>query len=156
MGCGKTTIGRKLAVRLGYHFLDTDHQIQREQNAKVKDLFTNKGESHFRKLETDLLRRLCKLENTILATGGGILTTPGNLDLLKSIGITIYLKTDLEDICERVSRNDRRPMLQTENPLETIRQLFGEREEMYAQAEYTIETQTLKMWHIVNKIIQNL
>jgi len=156
MGCGKTTIGRKLAVRLGYHFLDTDHQIQREQNAKVKDLFQIYGEEQFRHLETDLLRRLCKLENTILATGGGILTTPGNLDLLRSIGITIYLKTDLEDICERVSRNDRRPMLQTENPLETIQQLFGERESMYSQAEYIIETQSLKMWHIVNKIIQNL
>lgn len=156
MGCGKTTIGRKLAVRLGYYFIDTDHQIQREQNANVKDLFANHGEGYFRNLETDLLKRLCKLENTILATGGGILTTPGNLELLKSIGTTIYLKTDLADISERVSRNDRRPMLQTENPLETIQKLFNERESMYSQAECTIETQSLKMWHIVNKIIQNL
>lgn len=156
MGCGKTTIGRKLAVRLGYRFIDTDYQIEREQNTRVKEIFSNYGEPHFRALETGLLQRLTKVNNTIVATGGGILTTSGNLEIIQRIGKSIYLKACVEDIFERISRNDKRPMLQTENPLQTVIALLDKRQGYYERADYTINTACLRMGNIVSHIIDTL
>lgn len=156
MGCGKTTIGRKLAVRLGYRFIDTDHQIEREQNARVKEIFAEKGEIHFRGLETDLLKRLVRTNNTVIATGGGILTTPGNMEIIRKIGVSIYLKACVDDIFERISRNTKRPMLQTENPRKTVVTLLEKRECLYEQADRIINTESLKMGHIVSQIIRAL
>ena len=156
MGCGKTTIGRKLAVRLGYRFIDTDYQIEKEQDVRVKEIFAKSGETHFRALETDLLQRLTKTNNTIVATGGGILTTSGNMDIVRKIGKSIYLKACVEDIFERISRNDKRPMLQTENPLETVIALLDKRQVHYEQADYIINTGSLRMGNIVSQIIQEL
>lgn len=156
MGCGKTTIGRKLAVRLGYRFIDTDHQIEREQNARVKDIFADHGEAYFRELETDLLKRLVKVNNTVIATGGGILTTPGNIEIVRKIGISVYLKACVDDIFERISRNTKRPMLQTENPRQTVVTLLNQRECLYEQADHTIQTGSLKMGYIVSQIIKEL
>lgn len=156
MGCGKTTIGRKLAVRLGYRFVDTDYQIEKEQNARVKEIFAEHGETCFRELETDLLRRLVNVNNTIIATGGGILTTPGNIEIIRDIGISIYLKAAVDDIFERISRNSKRPMLQTENPRQTVVDLLEKREDLYSQADHVINTASLKMGHIVSQIIREL
>ena len=156
MGCGKTTIGRKLAVRLGYRFIDTDYQIEKEQNTRVKEIFSKQGETHFRTLETDLLQRLTRVNNTIVATGGGILTTPGNLEIIHKIGKSVYLKACVEDIFERISRNDKRPMLQTENPLQTVITLLDKRQGYYEQADYTINTASLKMGNIVSRIINTV
>ncbi len=156
MGCGKTTIGRKLAVRLGYRFVDTDYQIEKEQKSRVKEIFSTFGETHFRGLETDLLTRLTKVDNTIVATGGGILTTAGNMEIIQRIGSSFYLKACVEDIFERISRNDKRPMLQTENPLQTVIALLDKRQVYYEQADYTINTASLKMWNIVSQIINTL
>ena len=156
MGCGKTTIGRKLAVRLGYRFIDTDYQIEREQKTRVKEIFAKNGETYFRNLETDLLKRLEKVNNTVIATGGGILTTPGNMEIVRKIGISIYLKACVDDKFERISRNSKRPMLQTENPRKTVVDLLEKRESLYAQADYTINTGSLKMGSIVSMIIREL
>jgi shikimate kinase len=153
MGTGKTTIGRKLAVRLGYHFVDTDHYIEREQNCRVSELFLDKGADYFRKLETSMLRRLSVVENTVVATGGGILVTPGNMDLIRMIGTSIHLKSDFDEIFERVTRNKKRPLLHTENPLKTVTELYNQRKHLYIHADITIDTKSLKMWNVVSKII---
>ncbi len=156
MGTGKTTIGRKLAARLGYRFVDTDHFIEYEQNCRIKDLFENQGEECFRKLETSLLRRLSAVENTVVATGGGILVTPGNMDLIKKIGRSIHLMAFIDDICERIMRNQKRPLVQTDNPLQTIASLYEKRIDLYSDADITIDTRSMKMWSIVSRIITEL
>jgi len=153
MGTGKTTIGRKLAVRLGYHFVDTDHTIEREQNCRIAELFENKGVSYFRNLESSVLKRLSKVENTVVATGGGILVTPGNMDLIRKVGKSIHLKADFDEIFERVTRNKKRPLVQTEDPLKSVMELYDKRKHLYQQADITIDTKSLKMWNIVSKII---
>ncbi len=153
MGTGKTTIGRKLAVRLGYHFVDTDHYIEREQNCRISELFETKGADCFRQLETSMLRRLVKVENTVVATGGGILVTPGNMDLIREIGKSVHLKANFEEIFERVTRNQKRPLILTDNPLKTVTDLYNQRKHLYMQADITIDTGSLKMWNIVSKII---
>ena len=156
MGTGKTTIGRKLAVRLGYRFVDTDHYIEKEQNCRISELFETHGESHFRALESSLLRRLIKVENTVIATGGGALITPGNKELIQKIGNSVHLSAHLDDIFERVTRNSKRPLVQTENPLKTVTDLYEARKHLYADADITVDTQSLKMWAIVTKIINKL
>lgn len=153
MGTGKTTIGRKLAVRLGYRFIDTDQYIEKEQNCRIPELFAEKGEPYFRQLETSLLRRLSMVDNTVIATGGGILVTPGNFELINKLGKTVHLKAQLEDIFERVTRNTKRPLVQTENPLKVVTELYEKRKNLYSQADITIDTNSLKMWNIVSKII---
>ncbi len=156
MATGKTTIGRKLAARLGYKFVDTDHYIEYEQECRVKELFETKGEGYFRQLETSLLKRLSKVDNTVVSTGGGILVTDGNMTLINKIGRSIHLKADIEDICERIMRNTKRPLVQTENPIETIKTLYDRRKELYQMADITIDTHSMKMWHVVSKIITEL
>lgn len=156
MGSGKTTIGRKLAVRLGYRFVDTDRQIQREQDCKVSEIFAQNGESYFRALEIDLLKRLQKVHNTVIATGGGILTASCNLDLIRKLGTSVYLKASIEEICERVSRNNKRPLLQTNNQEQTVSQLMESWNNLYLKADFTINTESLRMSFIVSQIIREL
>ncbi len=156
MGCGKTTIGRKLAVRLGYHYIDTDYQIEKEEQMRIKEIFATKGEPYFRVLETRLLNRLSGLSNTVVATGGGILLTPGNLELVQNIGKMVYLRAGLEDIYERVTRNNKRPVVELDNLYSTLESMLKQRQEYYEKADYTIDTCSLKMWHIVTKIIREI
>ena len=156
MGVGKTTIGRKLATRLGYHFIDMDEQIESDQNCNISEIFTHQGEEFFRHLETNLLERLLHVQNTVIATGGGVVVAEGNLDLMKRIGTIIYLKTSIEDIKERVNRTLHRPLLQTENPEERIHMLLQQRTPLYEQADQIIEIKNLSPQRITSFIIQNL
>ena len=156
MGSGKTTIGRKLAVRLGYRFVDMDRFIEEEQQCKISQIFEERGEGAFRSLETELLNRLVRAENSVISTGGGVVTVEGNMAIIRSIGVSIYLKAGIEKIFERVSRNNKRPLLQTENPLQTIQDMMEKREGIYSQADHIIDTNSLSMGHIVSKIIQSV
>ena len=156
MGSGKTTIGRKLAVRLGYRFVDMDRFIELEQKCKITQIFEEQGELVFRQLETALLKRLTQANNLVVSTGGGVVTIDGNMEIIRSIGISIYLKAGIEQIYERVTRNKKRPLVQTENPLQTIKTLMENREYAYCQADHIIETNSLSMGHIVSKIIRAL
>jgi shikimate kinase len=154
MGAGKTTVGKRLAKRLGYHFIDTDTQIQYEQGCGIPDIFAAIGEQGFRYLETELLKRLISIRNTIIATGGGIITTEGNFEILKKIGSVIYLDTNLDVIYNRVKGNDRRPLLKTENPKQTLIDLFAKREHLYQQATHIINSSSISLNEIASQIIR--
>jgi len=156
MGAGKSTIGRKLALRLGYRFYDTDNLIADEQAMSITELFKTKGESFFRELETQTLKMLKNKNNTVIATGGGILSTRGNLELMKSIGRVVFLNVDLEILFERVSRNKKRPLLQTENPRQRVTELLEKRLPQYQMADIVIMTGSLTKNQVVSKIIQAL
>ena len=156
MGAGKTTVGKRLAARLGYWFIDMDHQIEKEQDTKISDIFKEKGELFFRQLETDLLKQLTTVNNTIISTGGGILTSPGHLDLIREIGRSVYLEADIETLFERASRTNVRPLLQTKDPLQTVKTLFAKRENLYQLAEITISTPLKSKQRIISEIIRSL
>jgi len=154
MGSGKTTIGRRLARRLGYRFLDTDQFIEQEIGRTIAEIFASEGESYFRELETRVARRLPQLENTVIATGGGMPMTPGNLDLLKRAGPVVFLKADPEDIIQRLERDTRRPIMQQGNVRDTVTNLLGRRLPVYSQADLVVETGGKGMQRVAGDIIR--
>lgn len=143
MASGKTSVGRRVAKRLGYRFMDTDQFIEAEQGCTINDIFGYQGEAYFRELESQLLERLKRCDSYVFSTGGGILTTPGNLERLREIGVLVFLKADTEDIITRLSNDTRRPNARAEDP-EALRArvlgLLEVRMPLYEQADIVIET----------------
>jgi len=156
MGAGKSAIGRRLAKRLGYKFLDTDKMIVEKKNESITEIFSTKGEGYFRNLETEILKDLVNVNNTVISTGGGILTTGDNLLIMQKIGKIVFLDANLDDIIERVSRNKKRPLLQTKNPIETIKELHKNRMPLYEKADLKIKTHKIQIQKIVSLIIKEL
>jgi shikimate kinase len=140
MASGKTSVGRRVAKRLGYRFMDTDQFIESEQGRTIAEIFATEGEPHFRQLETHLLTRLRRFDNYVFATGGGIVTTPGNVELLQRIGVVVFLKADLEDILRRLEHDKRRPKVQGGDLRTKVTTLLAERLPLYEQADVVIET----------------
>lgn len=154
MGAGKTSVGRRLASRLGYRFIDVDLAIEFEQNCLIKEIFHYAGEKYFRSLETLFIQKLERQNNLVVSTGGGILVTEGNLQILRKVGTIVYLAADLDEIYNRVSKNTNRPLLLTDNPKQTLKDLFAKREHLYLQADIVIETTQLNIHQITSEIIR--
>lgn len=113
MGSGKTTIGPKLASRLGFRFVDMDALIESMQGITVQRIFDMYGEAHFRKLEVDLTSKLANVTSTVISTGGGIVTNAQNTIELRKLGKVVYLKASIEQLEANLGGNfDNRPMLQ--------------------------------------------
>lgn len=113
MGSGKTTIGPKLASRLGFRFVDMDALIESMQGITVQRIFDMYGEAHFRKLEMDLTSKLANVTSTVISTGGGIVTNAQNTIELRKLGKVVYLKASIEQLEANLGGNfDNRPMLQ--------------------------------------------
>ncbi|MFT5107844.1 MAG: shikimate kinase [Verrucomicrobiales bacterium] len=141
MGTGKTTIGKIASERLGLAFVDTDDLIVEREGQPIPQIFERVGEAGFRKIETDVLRGLAGEGGKIIATGGGIITQPENIRLLQELGFVVWLAATVETIFERVSMNRDRPLLYTEDPLQTITDLLAEREAQYeAASDLRVET----------------
>lgn len=135
MGSGKTTIGKYISRELGYEFIDTDEYIMKKEGLSVNDIFSEKGEEYFRRLETDAIRELGDgLHNTVIATGGGLPMRGENRKLLKALGMVYYLKTGADAIFRRISGNKDRPLLLCENPYERICSMLNEREPAYLRS----------------------
>jgi shikimate kinase len=140
MASGKTSVGRRVAKRLGFRFLDMDQFIEQEQGRTIASIFAAEGEPHFRALETALLGRLTHHDNTVFSCGGGIVTTPGNLELLKQVGVVVFLNADPEDIIRRLEHDTRRPKVKGGDLRERVTTLLAERMPLYAQADIVIHT----------------
>ncbi|MBQ8887261.1 MAG: shikimate kinase [Candidatus Gastranaerophilales bacterium] len=153
MGSGKTTIGKILAEKLDYIFTDTDSKIVEQENCSINEIFGNKGEDYFRKLETNVLIETLKNDNQIVSTGGGIIKKDENINLLKEKSIVFYLEADDKTLFERVKNNKERPLLNVENMQEKITILLNERIQKYKQAHHTISTINKTPNEIVNEII---
>jgi shikimate kinase len=146
MGCGKTTIGLRLAGLLGFDFVDTDTLIVAKAGKQIPEIFAEIGEQGFRALESSILDDLLAqgTERLVISTGGGIVTQPANLPKLQSLGAILWLTTSAENLWQRVKRNRERPMLHTENPRQTFDELLALREPMYqAMADLTIDSRGL-------------
>jgi len=156
MGVGKTTVGRQLAKLLGYEFIDSDHEIESRTGAKISWIFDMEGEEGFRQREQAMIDELSQRENIVLATGGGAVLREENRQALKQRGIVVYLEADVDELISRTSHDKNRPLLQTENPRETLQKLMQERESLYQEiADLVFDTQR-KNSHSSAHVLQKL
>lgn len=154
MGCGKTTIGRKLSYRLMKTFLDTDNEIEKRQGKKVAEIFAEHGEPYFRQLETEYLHYLIEKDDSqVIATGGGLSVQRKNKNLLKQLGIVVFLRVTEDTIFSRLEKDTTRPLLQGDNPREKVRELMAVRIPLYEKiADVIIDTDGRSFSDILNEI----
>lgn len=140
MGTGKTTVGKKVARELGMEFVDTDKEIEQVTGLAVSEIFYRYGEIRFRSEEQAAVRRLAQGDNRVIATGGGVVLNQENMTHLRANGVVVCLAASPEVIYERVRRKKTRPLLATEDPKATIRELLQEREQFYQVADVIVDT----------------
>jgi len=138
MGAGKTTVGRRVANRLGRQFRDSDEEIERAAQMTIPEIFEQRGEPEFRAGETRVIARVLKEEGVVLATGGGAFVHPDTRTLMKAEAVTVWLKAEADILFERVSRRSNRPLLKTANPRATLEKLIEDRYPIYAEADVTV------------------
>lgn len=134
MGCGKSSIGRRLAGRLGYELRDSDDLITARAGKSITDIFNDEGQARFRERETLELRELIDSRGIVLATGGGAVLREENREILRRIGLVVWLHSDPETLFERANRNRKRPLLDVENPRGTFNALLESRLQVYEAA----------------------
>ncbi|MBD3882350.1 shikimate kinase [Phormidium tenue FACHB-886] len=137
MGSGKTTVGQQLAAKLGYRFFDTDAVVEQVAKQTVSQIFTSAGEATFRDLETQVLAELSAYRRLTIATGGGIVMQRQNWSYLRH-GAIVWLDASVEQIYERLQGDTHRPLLQTADPVATLKTLLDQRRSLYAQADLQI------------------
>lgn len=157
MGAGKSTVGRLLAEKLHYRFVDSDHEIEAKTGVTIPMIFDIEGESGFRAREAQVIDSLTQMPETVLATGGGAVIHPDNRKHLRSRGFVVYLKSSVSALVQRTSNDRNRPLLQTGNPSETLQKLLTERAPLYeALADLVIETEHVSVHRVVRQIIDQL
>lgn len=157
MASGKSSIGRRVARRLGFRFTDTDHFIEDEAGTTIPEIFEHEGEAGFRRRESRLLERLHRLDGYVFATGGGIVTPPGNVERLRRLGLVIFLKADPEDILRRLEHDTRRPLMaDADDRRERVMRLLAERLPLYEQAHIVIETRGKTPNQVAGEVIRRV
>ena len=156
MGAGKSSIGRRLAVRLGLPFVDADAEIEKAAGMTIDEIFTAHGEPYFRAGETRVIARLLEGGPQVLATGGGAYMNPETRAAIRAKGIAVWLRATLDVLSRRIKRRGDRPLLKNSDPLETLKRLIDERYPVYAEAEVTVESRDVTHETIVDEIIAGL
>lgn len=154
MGSGKTVVGKRLAKRLGYIFIDTDKIIEDRSGKSITEIFRQYGESYFRELEARLVKDLSGIEGHVISTGGGIVVNRENILSFKKHGFMIcWLKASPETIHNRIKNQTHRPLIDVENPLNEIKRLLATREKLYAEADISVDTDGMEADKIVDIIV---
>jgi shikimate kinase len=153
MGAGKTTVGRRLATRLGRHFIDSDEEVEKAAGMSIEDIFAAHGEADFRAGEVKVIARLLKEAGMVLGTGGGAFMNPETRGLIKEAAISVWIKADFELLFQRVSRRSNRPLLKTANPRETLQKLIDARYPTYAEADITIVSRDVPQEQVAAEVI---
>ena len=152
---GKTTIGKLLAEKLSsYTFIDIDTLVERTAGMSISEIFKKYSEDYFRKLEYDAIKMVCSNgEHKIISIGGGAFENPDSRVTLLNFGQVFYLKSSLDVLYYRISKDSTRPLLNSENPFESLKLLIEKREENYLKAHWLIDTNCLTEQEIIEKIL---
>ena len=157
MGSGKSTIGNIMAKKLGRDFQDSDHFIEKRTGVDIGRIFDIEGEDGFRDRESQALENLLNLDNQIVATGGGSVLRKENQTLLRSKGYIVFLDTTVNQQMQRLRRDKKRPLLQTENPRERLEDLFNARRPIYLDlADLAVKTDRKQARKLASEIINQL
>ena len=157
MGSGKTTIGRELSRTCAMPRFDLDELIEEKAGKSIPEIFAESGNEGFRAIETQVLRSLVRsgAEGYVYSTGGGCVTMPENLPLLKQLGLVVYLRIQPETVLKRIGKDTSRPLLQTPDKETRVREMMMEREPLYqAAADIVIEADHGRMDVIVDEIVE--
>lgn len=157
MGAGKSTVGKQLAKRLGFRFMDTDEAIEKKAGKRISEIFAEEGEKSFRKKEGELLSELlAKTEKTVISTGGGLPMEEKNGRYLRELGFVVYLDVTKETVLERLKKDTRRPLLQGEDKEKRVEELLSFRQPIYEYtAHITIDTNQRNFDEIIDDIVRN-
>ena len=156
MGAGKSSIGRRLATRLGMPFVDADTEIEKAAGMTIPDIFATHGEPYFRAGEARVIARLLESGPQVLATGGGAFMNAETRAAIRAKGISVWLKADFDVLMRRIKRRNDRPLLKTADPAETLRRLIDERYPVYAEADLTVQSRDVPHDTIVDEIVDGL
>ena len=153
MGAGKSSIGRRLAARLGMPFVDADAEIEKAASMSIAEIFSTHGEPYFRAGEARVIARLLDGGPQVLATGGGAFMNADTRAAIRAKGISVWLRATLDVLSRRIKRRGDRPLLKNADPVETLQRLIDERYPVYAEAELTVESRDVPHDAIVEEII---
>ncbi len=156
MGCGKSSVGKRLASRLAIPFVDADDEIVRAAGKSINEIFAEHGETYFRDGERRVIARLLAAGPQILATGGGAFMNDETRAAIRERGISIWLRAELPVLMRRVAKRDTRPLLKTGDPEAVMRSLMATRYPVYAEADITVESRDVPHDVIVGEIVEAL
>lgn len=156
MGAGKSVIGRLTAQALSLPFVDTDAEIERVSRMTVTELFAAYGEPEFRALETRVMARLLEGGPRVISTGGGAFVNESTRKVIQEGGVSVWLKADLDVLWERVNKRDHRPLLKTQNPKQTLKNLMDQRYPIYAEADLTVPSGNVRKEAMVTNVLSAL
>ena len=153
MGVGKSTIGKSLAKRLSYNFVDIDKLIEDREGCSINIIFKNKSESYFRKIETSLSLQELKKNNTIISLGGGAFLNNSIRRAVKDSSVSFWLDVNVNELIKRLGKTKKRPLLFKKNIKDTVSKIYLERKRTYSEADFRIRCNFLNPEAVVDKII---
>lgn len=153
MGCGKSVIGRELAEKLGYRFLDTDDMVEKKENRSIEEIFRESGEGYFREKEWEVLNELKGLSKAVISTGGGLFLGPQHRAFIKEQGMSLWLNAPFEDILDRLKGGSNRPLFKDE---ESLKIMLEDRKARYALADFEVRTDRLTIEEVVKRVMEAL
>lgn len=153
MGVGKSTIGKNLAKRLKYNFIDVDKLIEDREGTSINMIFKNKSESYFRKIENDITLSSLKEDNSVISLGGGAFLNNSIRISSKKLSISFWLDVPFDTLIKRLKKNSNRPLLFKKNINETTKKIYNERKKFYNKADFRIKCNSLSPREIVDKIL---
>ena len=153
MGVGKSTIGKILAKKLNYNFVDVDKLIEKKEGSSINSIFKNKSESYFRKIENDISLLELKRNNTVISLGGGAFLNSAIRKSAKKFSISFWLDIPIDDLVKRLRKSRQRPLLFNKNVRETVKKIYFDRKKIYNEADHRVKCSSMRSEEIVNKII---
>ena len=152
MGVGKSTIGKKLAKKLKYNFIDVDKLIELKEKSSINSIFKNKSENYFRKIESEITLSELRKEKSVISLGGGAFLSKEIRRSAKRLSISFWLDVPVEELIKRLKKSQKRPLLFKKNISETMKKIYYDRKKIYNKADYRIKCNSLSLNEIIDKI----
>ena len=153
MGVGKSTVGKNLAKKLKYNFIDVDKLIEIKEGISINMIFKNKSESYFRKIENDITLTVLRKNNSVISLGGGAFLNNSIRKISKKLSVSFWLDVPMDELIKRLKKNKKRPLLFKKNISENAKKIYLERKKIYNEADFRIKCNSLKPGEIVSKIL---